>query len=142
MASATVGVCLGSVCGISLCIAGGKWLHVLTEDANAWIAPLYYLAFFAAIAWAFLRGAARAAVHLLWLAAAFAFAIPLTTLSAWLLPSLWAHGGAVALGVDATAFIGGIGFAWLARVAARRARHGPRDSVWSASAQPPRKTGR
>ncbi|MDR1646442.1 MAG: hypothetical protein LBR88_00140, partial [Zoogloeaceae bacterium] len=64
-------------------------------------------------------------------------AIPLTTLSAWLLPSLglWAHGSAAALGVDATALVGGIGFVWLARAAARRARHGPRDSVWSASAR-------
>jgi uncharacterized iron-regulated membrane protein len=145
MAAATVGVCLGSVCGILLAIVGGKWLHVLTGDANAWIAPLYYLAFFAAIIWAFLRGAAHAAVHLLWLAAALAFALPLTTLLAWPLssPGLWIHGGAPTLSVDATALMGGIGFAWLARVAARRARHGPQDSVWSVSAaMPPRKTSR
>lgn len=84
--------------------------------------------------WAFLRGAAHAAVHLLRLAATLAFAIPGTTLLAWLLPAsgLWAHTSPAALGVDATAFVGGLGFVWLARATARRIEHGPKDSVWSA----------
>jgi uncharacterized iron-regulated membrane protein len=137
MAAATVGVCLGCVCGISLTIVAGKWLYGHVSDLSMWHRIVYYTVFFAAIAWAFLRGAARAAVHLLWLAATFTFAIPATTLMAWLAPSfgLWAHTSAVALGVDATAFVSGLGFVWLARATARRVACGPRDSVWSASGQ-------
>jgi len=134
MAAATVGVCLGAVCGISLTIVAAKWLHGRVDDLSTWHQILYYAVFFGAIAWAFRIGAARSAVHLLWLAAAVTFAIPATSLLAWLLPSLglWAHGGTAALGVDATALAGGLCFAWLARATARRVAHGPQDSVWSA----------
>lgn len=137
LAAATVGVCLGCVCGISLSIVGSKLLHVLTGNANAWIAALYYAAFFAAIVWAFLRGAARAAVHLLWLAAALTFAIPTSSVLALLLPSLglWAHTSPAALGVDLTALVGGFCFVWLARVTAQRITHGSADSVWSVGEQ-------
>ncbi|THF65107.1 PepSY-associated TM helix domain-containing protein [Pseudothauera rhizosphaerae] len=134
MAAATVGVCLGCVCGISLTIAAGKWLPGQLADPNTWHPIIYYAAFFAAIAWAFLRGAARAAVHLLWLAAACTLAIPATSLLGWLVPGLglWAH--ASALGVDLTALAGALGFIWLARATARRVQDGPADSVWSAPA--------
>jgi uncharacterized iron-regulated membrane protein len=134
LAAGTVGVCLGAVCGISLTIVAAKWLHGRVEDIDAWHWIVYYAVFFGALLWAFRVGAARAAVHLLWLAAAFTFAIPATSLLAWWLPSLgmWAHGSTAALGVDATALVGGLGYAWLARVTARRVAHGPRDSVWSA----------
>ncbi|ATE59666.1 PepSY-associated TM helix domain-containing protein [Thauera sinica] len=139
MASATVGVCLGCICGISLTIAAGKWLHGHVEDVNAWHRYIYYAVFFCSIAWAFARGAAVASVHLLQAAAACTLAIPLTTLLAWSVPSLgmWAHGSAAALGVDATALGGAFCFAWMARATARRVRSGPRDSVWSAHAQGP-----
>ena len=134
MAAATAGVCLGCMCGISLTIVGGKWLHGHVINLNAWHQILYYAAFFASIAWAFLRGGARASVHLLWSAAALTLAIPVTTLLAWLIPSLgmWAHTSAATLGVDATAFVGALCFAWMARATSRRVRHGVSDSVWSA----------
>lgn len=134
MAAATVGICLGCVCGISLTIVGGKWLHGHVGDLNAWHQILYYAAFFAAIAWAFLRGGALAAVHLLWAAAALTLAIPATTLLAWAVPALgmWAHGSYASLGVDATALVGALGFAWMARITSRRVRYGVSDSVWSA----------
>lgn len=139
MAAATVGVCLGAVCGISLTIVAAKWLHGRVDDINAWHQIIYYTVFFSALAWAFRVGAARAAIHLLWLAAAFTFAIPASSLLAWLLPSLgmWAHGSAAALGVDATALAGSLCFAWLACVTARRVAYGPQDSVWSASSNSP-----
>lgn len=139
MAAATVGVCLGCVCGISLTIVGGKWLSGRVADLHALHLTLYYGAFFACIGWAFWRGAARASAALLWLAAALTLAIPLTTLLGWSLsalglPSLdlWAHASAGALGVDATAAIAAAGLAWMARASARRAREGISDSVWSA----------
>lgn len=133
MASATVGVCLGCICGISLTIVAGKWLHGYVTELNAWHSHIYYATFFAAIAWAFMRGGGRAAVHLLWLAAAFTIAIPLTTLLAWLFPALglWGHASAVTLGVDATALAGALCFARMALTTARRVRNGSADSVWS-----------
>lgn len=139
LAAGTVGVCLGCIWGISLTIVAAKWLHGRVADLNAWHMGLYYAAFFAAIGWAFLRGAARASVDLLRTAAIFTFAIPATTLLAWLLPSLglWAHTSTAALSVDATAFAGGLCFAWMARATARRAKHGPADSVWSARVPEP-----
>jgi len=134
LAAGTVGVCLGCVAGLSLTIVAGKWLHGRVDDLHAWYQVVYFAVFFCAVAWAFARGAARAAVGLLWLCAAAALAIPLTTLAAALLPALglWAHTSVQALGVDVTAFIGALCFAWMAHAAARRVRHGAADSVWSA----------
>jgi uncharacterized iron-regulated membrane protein len=133
MASATVGVCLGCVCGISLTIVAGKWLYGHVADLNAWHRYFYYLIFFSSIAWAFLRGGGRAAVHLLWLAAASTLAIPLTTLLALLNSTLglWVHTSGAALGVDATALAGALCFVWMARSTSRRIRLGAPDSVWS-----------
>ncbi len=133
MASATVGVCLGSVCGISLMMLASKWLHGRVGDLDAWLQALYYLAFFACIAWAFLRGGAVAGVHLLRLAAALALAIPATSLLGALFPAsgLWAHASAATLAVDATALAMGLGFAWLAQASARRIARGEPDSVWA-----------
>lgn len=133
MAAATVGVCLGCVCGISATIVAGKWLHGHVADLNAWHHYVYYAVFFGAIAWAFAAGAARAAVNLLWLAAAATCAIPLTTLLGWLVPGLgpWAHTSGASLGVDLTALAGALGFAWMALATARRVTFGPTDSVWS-----------
>ncbi|MCK6395146.1 PepSY domain-containing protein [Zoogloea sp.] len=133
LAAATVGVCLGCVCGISVSIVGSKWAYGLVGDADAWLRPLYYSCFFGCIAWAFMRGAARAGVSLLWLAAASTLAIPLTSCVAVLMPGLnmWAHTSPSSLGVDMTACVGALAFGWMAKAAARRARHGAPDSVWS-----------
>lgn len=134
MAAATVGVCLGCVCGISATIVAGKWLHGHVADLNAWHQYVYYAVFFGAVVGAFAAGVARAAVSLLWLAAAATCAIPLTTLLGWLLPCLgpWAHASGASLGVDLTALAGALGLAWMARATARRVKLGPADSVWSA----------
>ncbi|MFT3801142.1 MAG: PepSY-associated TM helix domain-containing protein [Burkholderiaceae bacterium] len=134
MAAATVGVCLGCAAGISLTIAAAKWLPGRVESLAAWHMGIYYAVFFGSVGWAFLRGAARAVVPLLWLVVACTAAIPLSTLLAVPFPGLgpWADGEAAALGVDATAVIGALCFAWMARATARRVRQGPADSVWSA----------
>ena len=132
MASATVGVCLGCICGVSLTIVGGKWLHGLVSDMNVWHPILYYAAFFSALAWAFLRGAAQAAIHLLWAAVALTLAIPVTSLLAWLVPALgmWTHTSMASLGVDATALVGAAALTWMARATSKRVRLGTPDSVW------------
>ena len=133
MAALTVGVCLGCICGISLTIVAGKWLHGHVDDLTAWHRYIYYATFFAAIAWAFACGAGRAATHLSWLAAVFTVAIPITTLLAWLVPALglWAYASPATLAVDATALVAAACFALMAASTARRVRHGPVDSVWS-----------
>lgn len=133
MANACVGVCLGCVCGLSLSIVSAKWLHGHVENMTAGHQWVYYGMFFAALGWSFWRGAAHAAIHLLWLAAAFTLAIPATSLLACLLPSLglWAYGNAASLGVDAVGLIGGLCFAWLAILTRKRALYGSSDSIWS-----------
>lgn len=136
MAAATIGVCLGAVCGVSLTIGCAKWLHGHVDDLNAWHRAVYYTAFFAAIGWSFYRGAARASVDLLRAAAALTLAIPLTSLIAAAVPPLgmWAHTAPGSLAVDATALMMGLAFAWMARGTARRVYEGRTDSVWSAHA--------
>ncbi|MBC9903038.1 PepSY-associated TM helix domain-containing protein [Achromobacter xylosoxidans] len=133
MASATVGVCLGCVCGISLMMVASKWLSGYVGDLNAWLRALYYVAFFVSLAWAFLRGGAAAGVHLLWVAAALTLTIPATSLVGGLFPAsgLWAHTSAAALAVDATALAAGLGFAWMAKASARRIGRGDADSAWA-----------
>ncbi|MEH2626455.1 putative iron-regulated membrane protein [Bradyrhizobium sp. AZCC 1719] len=133
LGSATVGVCLGCVAGISLTIVAAKWLHGRVVDLNHWHELVYYAVFLGSVAWAFAWGAARSAVHLLWLCAAATMAIPLTTLIALLFPVLgmWAHSSAATIGVDVVASIGAFCFAWMAIATTRRIRSGPADSIWS-----------
>jgi hypothetical protein len=108
-------------------------LHGRVGDLNHWHQYIYYAVFLGSIAWAFAWGAARSAVHLLWLCATATMAIPLTSLAALLFPTLgmWAHGSAATIGVDVVAFIGALCFVWMAIATARRVRHGPADSIWS-----------
>jgi len=133
LGSATVGVCLGCVAGLSLTIVAAKWLHGRVADLNHWHELIYYAAFLASVAWAFAWGAARSAVHLLWLCAVATMAIPLTTVAALLFPalSMWAHGSAATIGVDLVAFIGALCFACMAVATTRRIKHGSVDSIWS-----------
>ncbi|HWK54126.1 MAG TPA: PepSY-associated TM helix domain-containing protein [Hyphomicrobiales bacterium] len=133
LGSATVGVCLGCVAGLSLTIVAAKWLSGRVADLDHWHALVYYAVFLGAVAWAFAWGAARSAVHLLWLCAAATMAIPLTTLLAALFPALgmWAHGSAATLGVDMVAFISALCFAWMAVATTRRIETGPANSIWS-----------
>src|SRR5690606_33130213 len=97
----------------------------------AWHAGIYYAVFFASVAWAFARGAARAAVPLLWLAAACTLAIPASSLLGWLAPATGAWSSGPMAGVDLTALVGAAVLACMARATARRIREGARDSVWA-----------
>jgi uncharacterized iron-regulated membrane protein len=135
MASATVGVCLGCVCGISLMLLVSRGLHGRVDDLLAWHQGLYYAGFFGAVVWAFVRGAGRGAVDLLWCAVALTLAIPLSTALAWAAPHLvpWGQTSLATLGVDLTAVLGALGFAWMARSASRRVRLGATDSVWAST---------
>ncbi len=139
MAALTVGVCLGSVCGISLMLAASKWLSMQIDNLLMIEQWIYYSIFFASIGWAFLRGAARALVDLLHLSAILTFLIPLTSLLGLTFPAtgLWMHQAPTMLAVDITAFALGCGFLMLARATSNRV-YGTvsTDSVWSYT--PPR----
>ncbi|AFI84544.1 PepSY-associated TM helix domain-containing protein [Methylophaga nitratireducenticrescens] len=134
MASLTVGICLGCVCGISLMLASSKWLSLQSQAVFSSYQWIYYLMFFAALFWAFIRGAARSLVDLLWVAALTTLTIPATSLLAFILPDsgLWAHTEPSTIMVDVTALLMAIGFVFLARATSRRVyQSGAIDSVWS-----------
>jgi len=119
----TVGVPLGCMAGISLTVAAAKPLGIAaTETIHSLI---YYGAFLAIVGWALLRGAARAGVELLYVAAASMFAVPLATLLSA------PHHPATVLFVDATAVVAAVILLWAARASRRRSTAGPRDSVWA-----------
>ncbi|AFJ01368.1 putative iron-regulated membrane protein [Methylophaga frappieri] len=143
LAILTVGVCLGSVCGISLMLATTKWLSgqsIAVFSSFQWV---YYLMFFAAIGWSLLRGAARSLVDLLWLATVLTAAIPLSSLIGLIVPAtgLWMHTEYNLLLVDAIALLMAGGFATLAKATMRRVYHGEaRDSIWAYQPKPIEKT--
>ncbi len=135
MSAATVGVCLGAICAISMTIVAAKWLDGRVANIDVWHNGVYYSVFVACVVWSFFRGAAAASVELLWLAALATAAIPLSTLAVWSFPALGMHASAsmAALGVDFVSLSFALSFVWMARAAAHRVKHGPPDSVWAAS---------
>src|SRR5690606_544156 len=134
MANLTIGVTAGCIAGVSLTIAAAKWLPGRVENVGAWHTGVYYTAFLAALAWAFLRGAARASRELLIACAIATLAIPLSSFCAALgVPPAWNHGGGSLL-IDITALVGAAVFWRLASIAHARAVAGRRDSVWSSAA--------
>lgn len=136
MAAATVGVCWGSVAGVASAMVVGKWLSASFENLTPVYMTTYYLVFVSAVAWAFFRGAARALVHLLWLCALTALAIPVTALVAggWPDAAPWVHTRMETLAVEGVALVTGILFIFAARKAAFRVHTGDADSVWYAPA--------
>jgi hypothetical protein len=134
MASLTVGVALGCICGISLTLVAGKLLAARVGDLHAWHVGIYYTTFVAAVVWAMVRGAARASVDLLALATLSTAAIPVTSVIGALVPAsgLWFSAGAGPLGVDVGAVLGALCFAWMWSRTRRRVEVGRTDSVWSA----------
>lgn len=132
LASATVGICLGSVAGVTGALLAEKWLHASAANLNAMLMVSYYVVFLGSVAWAFWRGAARAGGELLAFCALLGVAIPLTSLMALAFPSLgmWAHGSPGVIAVDFTALVLALLLAWAARLSYLRSRSGPVDSVW------------
>lgn len=128
----TVGVSLGCVIGISATLAATKWLPGRVDGIAAWHEGIYYAVFLAAVAWAFVRGAARSADELLRLAALATLLIPLGSLAGiWGVGGTWNHPG-TGFAVDATALAAVPVFLLLAHHTRKRMREGHADSVWSA----------
>lgn len=129
MAALTIGISLGCVMGISVAMTASKLTSLTVADSALYL-PVYYLTFFAAIAWSFLRGAARAAIELLWGCVLATLSIPLASLMVSAASGQYGHGWEV----DLTAIVGSGLLYWLARSSQRRLNHGTRDSVWAATA--------
>ncbi|MFX6040318.1 hypothetical protein ABTE96_20335, partial [Acinetobacter baumannii] len=90
--SLTIGVSLGCVIGVSATLAATKWLPGLVANVPAWHEGIYYVAFLLAVAWAFLRGAARSAYELLYVGAIVTALIPVGSLAALAgVPGTWNH---------------------------------------------------
>lgn len=125
MAALSVGISLGCMSGISLCLAASKLLNHFAAGQE-WHLPLYYAVFLLSITWAFLRGAAWASRDLLWFCTLATLALPLSSL----LVAVAQGGYAAGWAVDVTALLASGLLAWLAAFVGRRLSAGPLDSVW------------
>ncbi|GAB1096997.1 MAG: PepSY-associated TM helix domain-containing protein [Shewanella algae] len=133
LGAATVGICLGSMLGVALAMLLGKWGYAHVENINHLYLWSYYASFLIALAYAFWRGAARAAVTLQALSALVCLAMPLTSILALLAPGLgiWAPETPGTWAVDLTAFGFAAIFAFGALKTFKRATQGPADSIWA-----------
>ena len=130
----TVGVSLGCIAGISLTIAAAKIVPSLGVDATSFHQWIYYLVFVVAIAWAFLRGAARGSVELQWLAALCTLAIPLVSALSVVVSGFgWNHGGSTWL-VDIVSVAGSVLLFYTAHRTRQRIVRAPMDSIWHVGA--------
>lgn len=133
LGSLTVGVSLGCVAGISLIIACGKMIPEFIEGVfSSEHAGLYYLVFLLAILWAFIRGAAKGAVELLFTSSVITALIPLASVLSFIIPGFgWNHGDST-IWVDIIACIGVIVFSYLAFKTKARIQQAPVNSIWHA----------
>lgn len=128
----TIGVPLGCVAGISFMLASEKLLMWSRIDAGSAHNLVYYSVFLAAVAWAYLRGTARAAVELQYLTIVSMLSIPVVSLLSEFIPGVgWNHANATVL-VDLLALAAAIFFTVTAAKTRKRSLSGPQDSIWYA----------
>ena len=127
VAALNLGVCLGCVAGLPVALVAARWLAGLANPDVA-LHGAYYAVFAACIAYAFWRGAQRAAAPLLAASALATALIPLTSLAMHLGADAFAKPYAHGLGmVDALSAAGAALLAWMAWRSSRR--HGPSPSA-------------
>lgn len=133
MATATVGVCIGSCFAISVTFFGNLVGPLLGAQPESIVQPVCFTAFATAVIWTFWRRPAKAAVDLLWATALVSVAVGVLDLAIHgdrLMRTL-AEGRFAVLGVDLVAIAMGVGFAWLGIATRKRAVEGDPCSVWS-----------
>lgn len=138
MAQATLGVCLGSVAGISAAFLVSKLAVVAPGKLPVWEQGTYYAMFFGALAWAFMRRPARAAHELLLLCASLSAALPLAQWwrsGADPATALW-RGDWVVVSVNLVALLFALAYWRMARAVLQRGLHGDPCSVWSLLSPP------
>lgn len=89
VAALNLGVCLGCVAGLPSALVAARWLAGTGLSLGWVLQGTYYAVFAACVAYAFARGAQRAAAGLLAAAALATALVPLTSLAAPLLAQLW-----------------------------------------------------
>ncbi|QWT19595.1 PepSY domain-containing protein [Bacillus sp. NP157] len=132
MATATVGVCLGSCFAISVMFIANHLAPYVGLAPTHVVQPVCFVTFFAAIAWTFWRRPARAAVDLLFVTAVASVAVGVLDIALHgdRLARTLAEGRYDVLGVDLVAMAMGAGFAWLGVATRKRAIDGDPCSVW------------
>ena len=133
MATATVGVCLGSCLAISAAFLANLFAPVVGIAASALVAPVCFTVFFVAIGWTLWRRPARAAVELLLATAVTTAAIGILDVAMYPARFVAALGqGHWAVpGVDLVAVALAVGFAWLGWATRKRISGGDPNSVWA-----------
>ncbi|AIF47973.1 PepSY-associated TM helix domain-containing protein [Dyella japonica] len=139
MARATIGVCIGTCLAITGAFVA-TWIAVRMDvDAGLPQRVACYGLFLGACAYACLRPVAKATIELLGITAVATVAMALIDLATNMgaMASSWSPLAWRVIGVDLTGIALGIVFALFARAAARRARDGDANSVWSSRAPTP-----
>lgn len=90
VAALNVGVCLGSIAGLSMAIVAWRWLDGAGMAGDVLGNAVFFAVLVAAVVRAFRRGAAQAAIGLLGFAALACALVPLTSLVAGVIPHHWA----------------------------------------------------
>lgn len=129
MAAGTVGVCLGTVAGVCFTLVAGKLFAATAKNINFVYLFVYYSVFLGALAWAYLRGAARSSVDLLWLCVIAALSIPCS--SAFMALQTTSNTNITGLGVELVAIAMALAFIYAARKTGKRIKDEAKDSVWS-----------
>lgn len=127
IAGLTIGTCIGCMAGVSAVFLAAALLP------QPWIARSYFIVFFAAIAWAFLRPPTHAAHELLWLCTLMTALIPL---AGWIgsgehLFGALLHGHWHRFFTDATALAMAFAFWRMAVATLRRGCNGDPNSLWA-----------
>ncbi|KJV36552.1 PepSY-associated TM helix domain-containing protein [Luteibacter yeojuensis] len=143
MATATVGVCLGTCFAISVTFVGNHLAPLFGAEPTHVVQPVCFSAFFAAVAWTFWRRPAKAAVDLLFATAAVSAAVGILDIALHgdRLARTLAEGRYDVLGVDLGAMALSAGFAWLGMATRKRVVEGDPCSVWYGRTPKPAATG-
>lgn len=133
MARATIGICIGACFGISATFVAAKLLPLMTREVVFWEQIVYYAVFLGSLAWAFLRGAPKAAMELLYATALATILIPVSNaLVTGQHPVASILSGRLAMAaIDITAILGALAFLLIARATRRRILRGQPNSVWT-----------
>lgn len=132
MATATVGVCLGTCFGVSMTFLANLLGSYAGYAPTSFVQPVFFIALAMAVIWTVVRRPARAAVDLLFATALLSIAVGVLDMALHddrLLLTL-AEGRYAVIGVDLGAIAMGLGFGWLGLATRQRSHHGDPCSVW------------
>lgn len=133
MASLTIGVCLGSMMAVVVTLLVSKWLYLFGSEVNTYYLWCYYVCFFSALLYSFLRGAAKSAIDLQLILFVTCLLIPLTSVVALLFPSIGLLRPLIfsSFVVEGIALLFSAVFFYCFLKTRKRAYQGERNSIWA-----------